>query len=783
MKLRSLFTALLIGCFFLLLNFQSANAAPTEESVSVQITEVTKDVDVLYERYADNSFELLTKEYKDNNITGIKETFINLTGTVKNFIWGLVKGLGQFNAAMVKYLFQLDIVSSIKEPFLQMTSSIASNMLSIAGSIGISFVALVMVIRFIGEQRFKQAIRLFAMTILIFVGLVTLRDANTRDSLFTTLFEIDQTVETSFVKINPVLSGDNSLTIEENSDEADDRIADAGELIASRIFFTNVYEPYLLMNYGTTNMETIREQSVEYEGTNYDRINLLLDNDVDVETNEELHQAVADYEADELENKTIMYFNNLKNMTFALFYLVVNLIQTLVYFIMCFVRVVVAFLQLLFLPLMPFLLLVGMFMPAMNVFVNYFKGFGMTIFFKGMIGFACIFFASYLSLGFQLSSAIDDPWQKILTILIYLLAPVGIYVFRTFIGGLFTNRVRLSDALAVAANPIKAQQNMQQQNKERRQEQKRQRQQEKARKAAQLQERQKKAESEGRRDLGLKQANVNQQPKQSLLRRERQEKGRHHQLNPIQRMQSSVAQRHDQAKAQERKEVEQLRERTQQVAQERARVRAVKQAEAALKTSNQQLTQSQQQARIQQQSIQMNKENQVRRTGASSRKLQAIKQEQRQNQPNRASVHRAQGKKSTEPKQNQKNSARSLNRQTNRSESTQPKSKAANRSTISLQRNQAKLHAHSNARRSIEVRQKMNATEQVIAKQNEGTVQQNQPKFTKNSQAKQVISAQKNTPKGTRTSQRQRYSKRIQTGKINKQTVIRRQIKQKEGKK
>ncbi|MET1995595.1 hypothetical protein [Enterococcus faecium] len=468
--------------FFIMNMSTSVQAAPSTGN-DIVVTEVTNDVDTLYERYKDNSFELLTQELEKRSITGVKETFVNLTGTAKNFIWGLVKGLGQFNAAMVKYLFQLDIISSIKKPFLQMTSSIASNMLSIAGTIGISFVAVIMVVRFIGEQRFKQAIRLFAMTILIFVGLVTLKDANSSDSFFNTLFEIDKAVETSFVKVNPILSDDNSLSIEENSKgEADEQIADAGELIASRIFFTNVYEPYLLMNYGTTNMEAIREQQVEYEGATYDPINILLDNDVDVESNEELHQAVADYEADELENKTIMYFNNLKNMTFALFYLAVNFIQTLVYFTLCFVRVIVAFLQLLFLPLMPFLLLVGMFMPAMNVFANYFKGFGMTIFFKGMIGFACIFFASYLSLGFQLSSTIDDPWQKILTILIYLLVPLGLYIFRTFIGGLFTNRVSLSDALAVAANPLKAQQTMRQQNKERRQEQKYQRQQEKARK-------------------------------------------------------------------------------------------------------------------------------------------------------------------------------------------------------------------------------------------------------------------------------------------------------------
>lgn len=71
-------------------------AAPDSNNTSEIInTEITTDPDMLYTRYEDNSFELMTKEFKDKTMTSIKETFINLTGTVKNFIWGLVKCLWQ----------------------------------------------------------------------------------------------------------------------------------------------------------------------------------------------------------------------------------------------------------------------------------------------------------------------------------------------------------------------------------------------------------------------------------------------------------------------------------------------------------------------------------------------------------------------------------------------------------------------------------------------------------------------------------------------------------------
>ncbi|EEI11363.1 hypothetical protein HMPREF0348_2134 [Enterococcus faecalis TX0104] len=84
----------------------------------------------------------------------------------------------------------------------------------------------------------------------------------------------------------------------------------------------------------------------------------------------------------------------------------------------------------------------------------------MTIFMKGMVGFATIFFASFLSLGFQLSNQTENVWQKILTILIYLLTPLGLYVFRKFFANLVTGRVSLSDGVGFIGNPFGTEANM-----------------------------------------------------------------------------------------------------------------------------------------------------------------------------------------------------------------------------------------------------------------------------------------------------------------------------------
>lgn len=703
------------------------SAEKTDEN-GVVITDATTDVDTIYSRYKDNSFELMTNEMESTSFTGIKESIVNATAILKNITWGGVKSTGQFNVEMVKYLFSMDIVNAIKQPFVNLMSSIARNMTTLAGSIGIAFVALLITFKFIGTQKLIQALKVFGMTILIFTGLAICSDATSANSFFDTIFNVDKVVENEFVKINPVL-GDNSVptttTVKDKNgndvqqeQSASERFTSTGELIGSRIFYTNVYEPYLLMNYGTTNAEKIREKQVEYESGEYDRINILLDNDVNTEENEKLHTAVTEYEADELNNRAIQYYNNLPNFFYGLFYLLVNIIQMLVYFVLCFLRLVIAVIQVFLLPVFPILLFTGLFMTESNVFANYFKGFGFTVLIKGMIGFLCILFATFLSLGFQLSSAVDNPWQKILTILIYLLTPLGIWFFRSFLWGMLTGKVRLADAANFAIRPFTTEGLMRKASKERRKDNKERRKQAQEERKAARKKRQEDLKKRGAQDLGLKQKTKNpKEMKQSDLRRELKPKPQHKAPNTAEKAGNKLQNLHEKGREQEAKEQQQSLQRRQRKAYDKENNQTAKE----LRKANEELG--------------TNKPLNQRRTGQSMK------------EGNKAPTSRShrQGQKAPQPtgetNQRKTTAVRSQHRSQGQKVPTTQSVQAVNRRTG------GSGTGTSPRRTPVSVRQKQQAVQSVVSKRNQAVPSKSADSTT--SAPEQVSRASRHRPRAT----------------------------------
>lgn len=527
---------LIVGCFFLwktpLTGYADqyndgvgvTETNETEKKDEVKQNPVTTDVDKIYDTYKDNSFELMTKEKEGSFLGKIPAAIANSSGVFKSFVWSGVKMLGSFNASMVEFLFDMDVVSNIRESVQKFTSNIATNMLGIAGTIGISFTAIVMFVKFAGEGQLKKSFFVFLMTILVFTGLVILKDPKANNQLFNLAFSLDSTVETAFLKTTPVLTTEEeekyNQASENEEETADQKLTTAGETIAARVFYSNVYEPYLLLNYGTTDVNAIRKHKVSYNNKDYDRINLLLDNDVDTSNGEKIHEKATDYEADKLKNKHIQYYNNWTNVGYAFFYLVVNLIQTVVYFVLAMFRIVTGVMQVFLIPLFPILLFISLFKTELNAFYNYAKAFGILTALKSMAGFTCILFTSFLSFGFQLSVKEYDPWKKIMIILVYLLAPLGIYFFRTFLGSLFTGRVTARNALAFATNPFSTERRMRraakEQQKERREQAKKRRQEEKEKQKRTQQERRNK----GKTGENIKQPKNAQGQKRSVYRRE-----------------------------------------------------------------------------------------------------------------------------------------------------------------------------------------------------------------------------------------------------------------------
>ncbi|MEO5297768.1 hypothetical protein V4S35_10445 [Enterococcus cecorum] len=491
----------------------------TVDGNGVNIESIVSDPASIYERYKENSFQLMTKPYESSALFGgaIEEMYNNISGTIKNMIWSAVRAVGAFNTTMVKYLFNLDLVSQVKQPFVNLTASIAQSMIGVAGTIGISIVALLMAIKFAVEQRFRSAFVLFLMTVFTFTGLAILKDVNSADSVATTILNVDKAIETSFVQVNPAfINGDKVAP--STSQTPEKQMKQAGDLIATQVFYTNVFEPYLLTNYGTSDIKKIRSKSVEYENKRYDRIQILLDNDLTTEDGKKIHEAVTDYEADNNKNKAIQYFNSSNNAIFLLFYLVVNLLQTLVYFMLSMFRNAVAFLQILFLPLAPIMLLFGLFIESVNAFKNYAKGSLILMFLKALLSFLAIIFASYLSIGFKIAQGNMDAWQKILTLIVYICLPFVLYAMRHFIFMLLVGELNGRQMVRLMTNPFAFNRLTRQQAKAYRERQNKSRQQKQETGKQTAKEKQKEAEKRGTQDLGLNRVQEVKQQQRSQKR-------------------------------------------------------------------------------------------------------------------------------------------------------------------------------------------------------------------------------------------------------------------------
>ncbi len=435
-----------------------------KEDTNVSINDKTPPASdtELYSRYKDNSFQLMTKEA--TSLTGLKASIQNLSGGLKEFIWSGIVNTGRFNTAMVGMLFSFDLDTKIKQPILNITASMASGMLSIASSIGIIAVTLIMVFKYIAEQKVRSAFFVFLTTIGIFTTLVCFSSSTRNESISSYVVDIDNKVESTFVTVNPTFSEETKIdTTNKNSEQS---LKSASDLIKAKVFRTSIYEPYLIFNYGTSNEKKIREKKVEISGSEYDRIGVLLDNDGDTNNNQEIHEKTVQYESDKLKNKTISYKNNFSLVGQGIFYLVLNIIQMIIYFVLCILRLILVLLRWLLFPLVPVVLLLGMFNTGINVFKNSAKGFITVIGLKALVSFTMMFVAGYMSFGYSMASEINNPYEKIITICIYLITPIGLYFFRSIIGQMLTGTLKASDLNAVVRHPIRTANRMNRASKE-----------------------------------------------------------------------------------------------------------------------------------------------------------------------------------------------------------------------------------------------------------------------------------------------------------------------------
>lgn len=400
----------------------------------------TDDKDEIYRRYEDNSFSLMNKEFKSLN--KINEFRQNLDSMIKNWIWSAASATGRFNARMVKGLFSLDLATQIKAPFQELSLDLADSLSNVATTFGIVMVALFMVIKYAMSGRIMDSVKVFLLAILTMTSFAFFSDPKGNDVFFDAVISIDHQLEKALAGVNPNFKpeGQTKFVPGQNAGESGEEDIDSlANRLAAEVFYNNVYIPYLYMQYGTANETEIREKSIEYNGKTFDRIGALLDNDSASEAQVSFVEDITDYEVDELGNTNPIYTNANRWATLAFLYTLTNILQFVIYVSLGIVRVAFQFLLIAIPVFLPIALLFSMIVNGKDILGSYFKGLGTIMFIKGGISLLMVIFMSYVTLAYSvMNTHSNDPLDRVIVFIAWIVAPPFLFVFRRFLAVVFT---------------------------------------------------------------------------------------------------------------------------------------------------------------------------------------------------------------------------------------------------------------------------------------------------------------------------------------------------------
>ncbi|MCW6015873.1 hypothetical protein K1Y38_24210 [Serratia marcescens] len=400
----------------------------------------TDDKDEIYRRYEDNSFSLMNKEFKSlNNINEFRQ---NLDSMIKNWIWSAASATGRFNARMVKGLFSLDLANQIKAPFQELSLELANSLISVATTFGIVMVALFMVLKYAMSGRIMDSVKVFLLAILTMTSFAFFSDPKGNDFFFDAVISIDHQLEKALAGVNPNFKpeGQTKFVPGQNAGESGGEDIDSlANRLAAEVFYNNVYVPYLYMQYGTADEAEIREKSIEYKGETFDRIGALLDNDSASEAQVSFVEDITDYEVDELGNTNPIYTNANRWATLAFLYTLTNILQFVIYVSLGIVRVAFQFLLIAIPVFLPVALLFSMIINGKDILGSYFKGLGTIMFIKGGISLLMVIFMSYVTLAYSvMNTHSNDPLDRVIVFIAWIVAPPFLFVFRRFLAVVFT---------------------------------------------------------------------------------------------------------------------------------------------------------------------------------------------------------------------------------------------------------------------------------------------------------------------------------------------------------
>lgn len=417
-------------------------------AANMQSGGISEDPVTLYRTYKNFSFPMLTKEVEGLN--PLSKVTTNIGVTIKEVIWNGCKLVGQFSAKTVGFLFDYDPLKVISKPIVSITNELAKSLLGLATTVGISVIALIMVVKFAMEQNFKRAALIFVMALLVVTSFIALANPTHSKKIMRYATDMDTVVTSSFVGKQSMLEGKG---VSKGG-------STPGERIEANIFKANVVIPYLIGNYGTSDLTKLGEKPITYDGKKYNRVGLVMKNADANGVDEDFLSDVAEAEYKELHNKNVDGKAAIGQALLLFFFLLLNVVQFIIFFLLFLLKNMLGFMLKFLFPISLFVLLFAMFSASMNPFKNIFKGYFTISLFKGAISFLAYFFASYMIIAYRSSEAYSNVFVKIILILMYICMPLILYIWRKFLFSLiqasFGGRINAQQMTSQLIHPRRA---------------------------------------------------------------------------------------------------------------------------------------------------------------------------------------------------------------------------------------------------------------------------------------------------------------------------------------
>ncbi|EAD8646840.1 hypothetical protein AF450_14735 [Listeria monocytogenes] len=406
--------------FFLACILWGCTSSFVQAEETIKDKPVSDDPVTIYREYNNFSFPLMTKD--SGSLSPVTQANASMAIAAKNGTWEATKFVGELNAEATGFLFDFDAMKPIRQPILDITNEMANSLLGVATTLGVMALAVIMIIKFAMEQNFKQVLLVFLMAVLVVTSMVTMGNPARSKAIMSIATDLDTGVAGAFMS--------NSKALETGKDSSS---ASPGEKVASNIFKANVFVPYLINNYGTSDFDTINKKKIKYNNKEYSRLSLLMNNGDSEKLGEDFVSDIAKIEADDLSNKNVAWKKSMSTAIINIFFLLLNIVQFIIYFALFVLKSMLGFLLLFMFPLSILILLFSMFSTSLNPFKNIGKGYITVMLFKGAISFLAVFYASYMMIAYRTSDEYNNVFIKIIVILLYVILPVILYIWRTFI--------------------------------------------------------------------------------------------------------------------------------------------------------------------------------------------------------------------------------------------------------------------------------------------------------------------------------------------------------------